>query len=65
MNDRVFLYEINDAVSIKGTPRNGTVIGRAEYLDDSPAYFVRYVNHDGDVVKKWFGWPDLELVSRT
>lgn len=57
------VFELNKFVTIglragSGGER-GVIIGRAEYLDAPPSYYVAYTDGNGCYRKDWFGAEDL------
>lgn len=57
-----FLFNLGDKVALEMSQEQGRVIGRAEYADHPPSYFVRYVAADGRQVQEWFDGAALEAV---
>ena len=51
--------ELGARVQLEGSSETGTVIGRADYLDDATQYQVRYVNGQGCLTTTW--WPASAL----
>lgn len=54
-----FDFEIGQDVLLVDSKEAGIVLGRAEYRDSTPSYYVRYVDANGRMVKDWFNGPDL------
>lgn len=52
-----FRIKLGATVAINLTDYNGQVIGRTEYLDHPPSYFVRFRSAKGDQRQDWFS-PD-------
>lgn len=62
MNPDDFEFDLNDKVLIaKRVAGNeqGIVLGRAEYADQSPQYYVGYITGTGNYAKDWFTAQDL------
>ncbi|WP_176083147.1 hypothetical protein [Martelella sp. HB161492] len=49
----VFKFAIGQRVMLSMSKEKGEVIGRAEYLERDPLYYVRYVAGDGRQVEEW------------
>lgn len=49
-----FQFEIGAAVALSMSDEKGQVIGRAEYANQPPQYWVRYVAADGRQCEAWF-----------
>jgi len=58
-----FQHEVGDKVVLIDSNENGTVIGRAEYLDDTPSYYVRYVDATGHQKQGWFNARDIKVAE--
>jgi hypothetical protein len=54
MKGKPFLYELKAEVKMVESNEQGSVIGRAEYLDHVNGYQVRYRAGDGRQVEAWF-----------
>ena len=57
-----FEFDLNDKVLIAkrvAGNENGIVLGRAEYADQPPQYYVGYVDGMGCYRKDWFTAQDL------
>lgn len=50
----MFKFELNQTVTISISGEVGKVIGRAEYANSEPAYFVRFKAADGRAVESWW-----------
>jgi hypothetical protein len=48
--------ELGALAIIKASEESGEVIGRAEYSNSEPSYYVRYKAADGRAVEAW--WPE-------
>jgi hypothetical protein len=55
-----FNYIIGQNVKLSLSGESGDVIGRAEYKDQPPSYYVRYLAADGCQVKEWLNDDDLQ-----
>lgn len=49
-----FAFELGQDVAIVASDERSTVVGRAEYLNSSNSYFVRYRCADGRAVEQWW-----------
>lgn len=59
-----FKFEMEAPVKLKlSVGEEGVVIGRAEYLDMSPQYWVRYVAADGRQVEAWLAESAIEAAK--
>lgn len=47
-------FNLGDSAILK-SGEQGEIIGRAEYLNSEPAYFIRYTAADGRLVETWWG----------
>lgn len=52
--DPKFLFELDEPVKLAMTEEAGRVTGRAEYAEQTPRYYVRFVAADGRQVEDWF-----------
>lgn len=52
-------FNLGEEVKLVDSGEHGKVVGRAEYTDAQPSYFVRYLNAHGRQVKEWWGESDL------
>ena len=60
--DSTFEFELGDKVQIGqrvAGEEKGVVIGRAEYSDAPPAYYVAYIDGTGTYRKEFFNAEDL------
>lgn len=48
-------FELKQVVKLIESDETGTVIGRAEYANSEPSYYVRYKAGDGRQVESWWG----------
>lgn len=55
-----FIFDLGASVFLEMSQEQGKVIGRAEYADHPPSYFVRYVAADGRQCEAWFDGTALE-----
>lgn len=55
-----FAHELGAAVTIAASGESGTVIGRAEYVESTPNYWVRYKAADGRAVEAWWSGSALQ-----
>lgn len=46
--------KIGDRVQLEGSAEQGRIIGRAEYLEAVPSYFVSYVDGKGCKREEWW-----------
>lgn len=49
-----FIFELGDTVILVGDAVSGTVIGRVEYVDEEPCYYVKCDGNDGSKSRYWF-----------
>jgi hypothetical protein len=54
-----FKFELKQEVQITASGERGEVIGRAEYSNAEPAFFIRYKAADGRAVEQW--WTEQSL----
>lgn len=54
-------FSLGEAVCIAISGEQGTVIGRAQYTNSVPQYYVRYKAADGRATEAW--WPGEALES--
>lgn len=47
-------YQLNERVKIRASEEEGEIVGRAEYSNCDPSYFVRYKAADGRAVEQWW-----------
>lgn len=52
-------FAIGDIVVLSVIGQNCLVIGRAEYFNDEPSYFLRYKDAQGNAVEQW--WTESAL----
>jgi hypothetical protein len=55
-----FAHDLGAAVTITASGESGTVIARAEYIEDSPSYLIRYKAADGRAVQNWWSGNALQ-----
>ncbi|MGI3170019.1 hypothetical protein ACRARG_12740 [Pseudooceanicola sp. C21-150M6] len=48
-----FQFQLGDKVQVS-PKESGEVVGRVEYTNSDPQYFVRYVSGDGQKVERWW-----------
>ncbi|WP_028451882.1 hypothetical protein [Chitinilyticum aquatile] len=48
-----FKFDLNQHVTLAMSGEQGVVIGRAEFNNREPWYFVRYVNTNGQQTENW------------
>jgi hypothetical protein len=58
--EKTFEFELNQEVSLRCSGEQGSVIGRAEYTECEPSYFVRYKAADGRAVQAWWSGSALQ-----
>lgn len=56
-----FKFALNDFVTLTMSAERGQVIGRAEYVDSSNCYLVRYLTGDGCQVENWIAEGALDI----
>ncbi|MGU3386999.1 hypothetical protein ACLBYG_20985 [Methylobacterium sp. D53M] len=56
-----FQFDLGQRVKLKDSEEQGSVVGRAEYQESSPSYFVRYRTADGCLTEAW--WSGSALVA--
>lgn len=56
-----FAFNLGQQVTITASGEQGTVLGRAEYINSTDSYFVRYRSADGRAVEQW--WTEDALQS--
>lgn len=47
-------FQLNQTVVIKVSGEDGQIVGRAQYMNASPSYLVRYKSGDGRAVESWW-----------
>lgn len=50
-----FKFELGQLVRLARSQEEGEIIGRAEYVNMEPHYYVRYVAGDGRLCETWWG----------
>lgn len=50
-----FKFTLGVQVELTLSHEEGTIIGRAHYLDSENSYLVRYVNGNGCQIEAWWG----------
>lgn len=58
-----FEFEIGQPVVIVASGERAEVIGRAEYRDSNPSYYLRYKAADGRATEAWWNGSALELFA--
>ena len=58
--EKTFEFELNQEVSLRCSGEQGSVIGRAEYTECEPSYFVRYKAADGGACLAWWSASALQ-----
>lgn len=56
-----FQFDLGQRVKLTDSEEQGSVVGRAEYQQSSPSYFVRYRTADGCLTETW--WSGSALVA--
>jgi len=56
-----YLYEMAQTVKLELSNERGMVIGRAQFIDKSNQYLVRYLAADGRQVEAW--WDEAAIVA--
>ena len=54
-----YVFDIGQQVAFSTSKNPGTVVGRAEYIDSAPSYYVRFIDGHGDQKKEWFSESDI------
>lgn len=49
-----FTINLGDKATITASTETGEVIGRAEYTNSEPTYYLRYKASDGRAVEQWW-----------
>lgn len=57
----VFKFSLGEQVQLVTSNERGVVIGRSEYTNNPPQYYVRYAAADGRQTERW--WSGDALVS--
>lgn len=52
-------FELNQQVTIDVSGEQGTIIGRAEFVNSEPTYQLRYKNADSRAIESW--WSESAL----
>ncbi|NMW25330.1 hypothetical protein HFP05_13485 [Rhodanobacter denitrificans] len=60
--DKTFEFELNQQVSLRSSGEQGSVIGRAEYIECTPTYLIRYKAADGRAAESWWSGSALQAV---
>lgn len=60
MKGKPLLYELKVTVKMTESNEQGTIIGRAEYIDHVNGYLVRFRAGDGCQTEKWFDETAIE-----
>lgn len=55
----IFKFSLGEPASIAASHEQGTIIGRAEYLNSEPSYLLRYKANDGRATEQW--WQESAL----
>jgi len=50
-----FKFSLSQQVKMTESDESGKVIGRAEYTDRGPQYYIRYKAGNGGQVETWWG----------
>lgn len=58
-HENKFKFELGASAAIAVTGEAGTVIGRAQYIENENNYFLLYRAADGRATKQW--WKESEL----
>ena len=58
-----FSFSLGQEVRLVRSGEAGVVIGRAEYTDSNPSYFVRYAAGDGRLDERWWAQSALEAAD--
>lgn len=56
-----FKFSLNQQVAIAASNEQGQVIGRAEYANAEPSYYLRYRAADGRATEQW--WPESAITA--
>lgn len=63
MTPTEFEFEMGQDVKMAKSEECGTVIGRAEYHNSPPSYYIFYQSADGRQVKNWWDAEDLKALA--
>ncbi|WP_267422700.1 hypothetical protein [Methylobacterium sp. GC_Met_2] len=58
-----FSFSLGQEVRLVRSGEAGVVVGRAEYTDAAPSYFVRYAAADGRLDERWWAQSALEAAD--
>lgn len=58
---RTFAFQLQESVAIAVSGERGTIVGRAEYTNQSPQYLIRYKTADGRAIESWWAQDALAL----
>ncbi len=58
-----YKFSLNDKIKLAMTEEKGKVIGRAEYVETTQIYYVRYIAGDGRQCTEWFNGEALEKLA--
>nr|WP_321459654.1 hypothetical protein [uncultured Cohaesibacter sp.] len=57
-----FAFDLDQKVKMKLSDEQGLIIGRAEFVMDTPNYLVRYLAADGRQVESWWNESAIEKI---
>lgn len=60
-----FGFQLGETVAIAVSGEQGHIVGRAEYINCSPNYLVRYKTADGRAIESWWSQDALALVAES
>ena len=58
-----FKFNLTQPVVITASGEEGVVVARAEYVNSSNSYFVRYAASDGRATEAWWSEDALEAAN--
>ncbi len=58
-----FSFSLGQEVRLVRSGETGVVVGRAEYTDSAPSYYVRYAAGDGRLDERWWAQSALEAAA--
>lgn len=50
---KTFAFKLGDTATLE-SGETGTIVGRAQYVDSNPQYYLRYTAADGRLVTNWW-----------
>ncbi len=58
----MFDFNLEEEVTIKGTLLQGMIDGRAEFMEESQLYRIRYIDANGNPCLEWFTASRLDKI---